>query len=128
MFSYKCSQETSTFACRLLQENGNKSTCIKYVPLFIYTLFPAIVYQFKGGGSPSSHLKDFLQLSVVLHHNDISFAVFCYVLAGLRRVGGVDAHRKPTERDEGGSKLDCSVFTDTVTQMRLSSRVTLTEI
>lgn len=46
----------------------------------------------------SSYLKDFLQLFVVLHHDDVSLGVFCYILACLRRVGGVDAHSKPTVR------------------------------
>lgn len=48
--------------------------------------------------SLSSYLKDLLQLFVVLHHDDIGLGVFCYILTCLRRVGGVDAHSKPTVR------------------------------
>lgn len=44
------------------------------------------------------HLEDLLQLLVVLHHEDVGFAVVGHILAGFRRVGGVDAHSKATVR------------------------------
>lgn len=59
-----------------------------------------------------SHLKDLLQLFLVLHHNDIGLAVLCYVLTGLRRVGGVDAHSKPTATHSRG-RVSTSSFTRT---------------
>lgn len=45
-----------------------------------------------------THLEDLLQLLVVLHHDDVGFAVVRHVLAGFWRVGGVDAHSEAPVR------------------------------
>lgn len=37
---------------------------------------------------------------MVLHHDDVGLAVLGNILARLSRVGGVDAHSKPTATDK----------------------------
>lgn len=70
--------------------------------------------------SLSSYLKDFLQLFVVLHHDDISLGVFCYILACLRRVGGVDAHSKPTVRQRHVTQSAIGLFTSLYCSNRIN--------
>lgn len=41
-----------------------------------------------------SHLEDFEELVVVLHYQDVSLTVVCYILTRLGGVGGVDACSK----------------------------------
>ena len=41
----------------------------------------------------AANLQDFLELGLVLHHQDVGLTVGSNVLTGLRRVGGVDSSR-----------------------------------
>lgn len=70
--------------------------------------------------SLSSYLKDLLQLFVVLHHDDIGLGVFCYILARLRRVGGVDAHSKPTVRQRHVTQSAIEPFTSLYCSNRIN--------
>lgn len=64
--------------------------------------------------APSAHLKDLLQLLVVLHHDDVGLAVLCYILTGFWGVGGVDAHSEPTATRGTGRESNCSPPTELI--------------
>lgn len=66
--------------------------------------------------APRPHLKNLLQLFVVLHHDDVGLAVFCDILTRFWRVGGVDAHCEPTEQ-EGQEKGDYAQREPTAVQV-----------
>lgn len=90
----------------LASETFTPSTLFFYVRVYNWTCW-CFHSNHLSSFTLGSHLENLLQLLVVLHHDDVGFAIVCHILAGFRRVGGVDTHSKATVRRKQQAKINC---------------------